>query len=736
MTQLEGVFLLIGLCGGTLLSGYWLAALTAPDTTAAERLAVALLAGLGSLLLLVSVVNIFLPLSLPWSLLCLPPLLLTAARGACRRQLWADTRDFCRDRDTRLAGLLIGAFLLLLLSGLLTDGQTLFYDASPNHDSYFWVTGADHLRRHTYLVEALATPTHPVFASTNALIGLKPHWGRMGAEGLLALSSSLVGASPLKIYLYGTTPLFLVWLAGIYLTAKTFFQTQLSRPALVGLALFQPLFIFYYANGNLPNLLGALCGAGAVIGTERALRAPARPAGPFLAWCSLIVLSLHGLACSYPEMIPFIGLSCGLLWLRPWITRPLGEAWRPALLVAGAAVLGFALNPLTTLRAWHGFFSVLHLAKSGASYQSVLEPLTWGEYLPGLLTLAIPAAELLGDWLGATISLLLLAGLGTAVWQARDRFGVLAILAGSACMLAYTAVTGFAYGWQKAVQFGGVFIATIAPVMMLDTLARTGRATPAGRRLALAAPAALMLFFAYATVSGWREVRHWAGQKRISADWFNLRNLSRERLQDAPVLVEQAAFRMPFFHGMWSAYFLQGSDVYYGFRGEAPGGYQAFLARNERQRPIPTPAAYVVGSAWADSFDANSPRILSGREYTLLQKCNRVFALAGVYPLNGPPLFASDRITLDILPHAASNLLVDLEPRREPAVPAGRWRISRRAPGHADFSAEVSGAPPWRLTIPLVAGQRNEVAVTYEHAAAPLDPWAFPLRGLRIEDAP
>jgi hypothetical protein len=107
-----------------------------------------------------------------------------------------------------------------------------------------------------------------------------------------------------------------------------------------------------------------------------------------------------------------------------------------------------------------------------------------------------------------------------------------------------------------------------------------------------------------------------------------------------------------------------------------------------------------------------------------------------VHPLNGPPLFTSDRIRLEILPHATANLLLDLEPRRDPAVPEGRWRVSRRAPGGADFTAEVAGPPPWRLRIPLVAGRRNEVAVTFEHAGDPLDHWAFPIRGLRIEDAP
>ncbi len=99
-------------------------------------------------------------------------------------------------------------------------------------------------------------------------------------ETLLALFSGLAGTTPLHICLYFAAALFLPWLAAVYLAVTTFFRTELSRGSLAALVLLQPIFVFFYANSNLPNLLGAILGAMTVIATGAGASAPATRAAP------------------------------------------------------------------------------------------------------------------------------------------------------------------------------------------------------------------------------------------------------------------------------------------------------------------------------------------------------------------------------------------------------------------------------------------------------------------------
>ena len=142
MNQLEGLLLLLFFPLGFLLSGYWLAGALA-DPTPSERLAVGVLTGLCVLLLVVSVVNLFVPLSMPWAALALLPMAATLVGGRSRRSLWADVTVFARDRETRLAAGLLALFFAVLLWPMIAGGHIVFYDGSPNHDSFFWVASAE-----------------------------------------------------------------------------------------------------------------------------------------------------------------------------------------------------------------------------------------------------------------------------------------------------------------------------------------------------------------------------------------------------------------------------------------------------------------------------------------------------------------------------------------------------------------------------------------------------------------
>jgi hypothetical protein len=735
MNQFEGLLLLLGLSFGLLLAGYWLAALL-DDVAPATRLAVALLAGLASLLFAVSVVNFFQPLAGVWAALCLAPIGVTLARSRSRLRL---VTDFAALRQVPQVGWLTGLGLAsfgLLLWPMLTDGQSVFYDGTSNHDSFFWISAAEYLKRHSYMTLPVHSATEPLFSTTPALIGWHPFWGRMGAEGLLALSSSLAWTSPLKLYVYATACLLLPWIAGVYLSVRIFFTDRMSFAAKAALLVLQPIFAFFYSNANLPNLLGAIMGAAVVIAADQVLRATTGRFGGFRAWWGLLVLSLHGLACTYPEMLPFVALTCALLWLRPWFAAGPRAAWRPCAWVVAAVGLGVALNPATTIRAIAGFTSSYLAARANQSWSNMFEQLNGGQFFPALSTLCVTGALNLGVVSGMLLTLTLVVSLGLAWWRARDRFGAAAGFAGSAALAAYTAVTGFNYGWQKTAQFAGVFFTAALPVAVVEAQFAAARAAGVLRWLARAALIATVGWVTFALAMNCREIYKTSTRKVLSQDWFSLRETSYGPLRNGPVLVDAASFRMPFFYSMWAAYFLPESRLYFGARGDEGGGYLHGEVAREGLQPMPEIRAVLVGRAWAESFDANSPRILSGREFALLQKSNRVMEMKGVYPLAGPPDYSSTYLELLIVPHSAGNLVFHLGTRGQLKWPAGAWQITRHTESSDDVSIPVSGPPPWSIKVPLVAGHPNRITAAFSVENRTSEPFPFAIGGLQIESQP
>jgi hypothetical protein len=733
MNQLDGLLILIAIPLALLGCGYWLASLLEPGDPL-ERLAFALPCGLAILLAEVAAVNFFRPLAGPWAYVCLAPALLTFLLPRSRAGLVRDGRAAVR-AGSWPAWIMAVLFFSLLLWPLLRASTLLFYDGTSNHDSFFWISGAEHLKRHSYMEFPLMSPTQPLTNKASALIGWDPPLGRMGAEGLLALVSALVGVSPLKLYLYATASLAVVWFATVYLALRTFVTEKpalLAGAALVGL---QPIFLFYYGNSNLPNLLGALMGAAAIIAVERAARAGLGARGEFTAWGTLAALSVHGLLCSYPEMVPFVLLPCGLLWLRPWFTQGPRAFGRTGLLVAVVLLAGVALNPATTIRAVRGFQASYYIARADTNWANVFEPLDASEYIPTLITLSVPGAKELEWWLGGPLSGLIIAVFALIMVRGRDGFGFCACFAGGLALLIYTLGTGFAYGWQKTVQFSGIFFALV-PVAAIELLWRRRAGPGRYRSLTTAALAALIMYLGYATGMNFRDIYKWSDRKVISADWFALRDQSRTTLNQAPVLIEAASFRMAFFHSMWSMYFLPDSPVYFGARGNQSGGYLRDHVINEQSRPIPPPQAILVGRDWADTVDANSPRLLTGQEYALLGKSNRIFKLSGTSPASGLPGWAGAAIALEMLPHSPSSLLIELAPQARAGWPAGEWKATRQAEGATDFTATVSGPSPWRIKIPLAPGRRNRIAVTLAGQTASPDELNFVVREFRVENGP
>src|SRR6478735_1411315 len=160
MTPIGGIPFFLAVMAVILLSGYWLNALDLVETFA-ERLAVAAVAGLATLLLLVAAVNLFQPLSGVWLVVCLLPAAGSLLRTRLRSQLVADGRALLRSRPGFAGLVLSAAFLALLLSPALRDWQALFYDGTTNHDSFISITAGEYLQHHRYLEVPTPNETQP-----------------------------------------------------------------------------------------------------------------------------------------------------------------------------------------------------------------------------------------------------------------------------------------------------------------------------------------------------------------------------------------------------------------------------------------------------------------------------------------------------------------------------------------------------------------------------------------------
>jgi len=725
MNFLENCLLLAGLPFGLLLAGYWLAARLS-DSAPSERLAVSALAGLGVLLWSVATINLFKPISGLWAWLCLWPIALTLLTPRARNGFGRDLLTVSLNWRGAFAAITVAVFVVLLLWPLFSRPTLVYYDGTSNHDAFFWIAAAEHLKRHTYLEVPPINLLHPLSNATPAFTGWRPPWGRMGAEGLLAFTSSIIGLAPVKLYLAATATLIVPWIAAVFLAVRTFYVSRLGLLATFALVALQPVFVFYHGNANLPNFVGALAAAGAVLATERALRSsPTR-----FAWLVLLALSVHGVLCSYPEMLPFVIMPAGLLWLRVWFKfKPVG-AWRPALLTAAAWIAGFAINLASTIRGARGFVASFETARANQNWANLFDSLSPVEYPPGLATLSVVGARSLGPVIGALLTIALLIAVIVAFRRASDRIGALFTFAGSIALLVYTLYTGFNYGWQKTVQFGGAFWAALFPVVAIEALTAEAAANIRWRPILRAALWGLFAFFGYATVMNCLDGHKWARRKILTQDWFTLRDYARSELHDQPVLVDGATFRMSFFHGMWATYFLPESAVYFAARGHENGGYLREVVKNESQGPLPPISAYLVSREWADTFDANSPRLVLGDSVALLKKANRVLMMTGLGPENGPPESIESQAAIELRPHSNSTLQLSVD-SRDAATAKTTWQVKVSVDGAVVSENDVSGPAPWQIEAPLTAGKLNRVEL---HATlGPTDSSAsFAVRTVKI----
>jgi len=383
------------------------------------------------------------------------------------------------------------------------------------------------------------------------------------------------------------------------------------------------------------------------------------------------------------------------------------------------------LNPVSTVRAVRGFVIALDSARENGHRPDFLAKLEPAQAGPALLTLSAKAGRELGVAGGALTSLGLAAAFAYVFWRARDRRGLACVLSGAVVLLAYTLLTDFHYGWQKTMQFAGVFLAAACPVGALALLDQERN----HRRLAFAAASALGVFFLYALAMVELDLRKWSQRKFIDADFPRLAAAADQIHANAPVIVDGATFQFPFFSGMWAARLLAGHPLVYAGRDQFPGGYLHAWA--EREQTVGTTGPVLVGRVWADEVDPTAPRLASSGAYVLLAHANRVVATEGVELERGQPRSVNAEFSLQVVARAATKLEIAIV---APEGASGTWELHCETPGGAARAQHLTlAAGVWRGAVDLAPERSATVRARYlagDKSATP--PASFPLERLRF----
>ena len=712
MNFIAGLSLVLFIFPALCLAGYSLAGLLV-SLTAGVRLCLAALAGLGIWLWLVAGVNAFLPLhfGVAWSIIGASwsgTLLLPYAR----RVLASDLRTLWASPGCRWAVLAPLPLLAGMLVPMAMFPGLVFYDGTSNHDSFFWITGAEWLQQHPYLVSPQPAIDPAVFSVTGAITGVSPPWGRMGTEGLLALLASAFNTLPLKGYVFVQAGLLPLWLASMVVFVRSVLLTRLAAWVLMVGASLQPIFVFFVTNNSMPNLLGALVAPLILVAFVRLTATVGLTRWERLGWGVVAALMLHGLLCTYPEMAPFALFAAGSAVVAKLFQ--IDRQGRRIELVTGvllAGIAGLLVQPLSAWRAYQGFWNSFHVARTTMIWGNLFDTLDFSAYVPALITLNVPACKLLGPYFGWFLSVLLVVTLLQIVRRADDKAVAIASLSSFILLIGYTLATDFSYGWQKAVQFSGVIIAGFFSFGSFFTLTSVGGGRSSIPRLAVAATITGLM--AYATIWGCTRSYYWAGLKGVDNAFLSLVDLSRNNLKNEPIEVVSATFHRPFFYSMWAVYALPESVVTFDPRGDEKGGYlQGHLPGIGASSPDASkPRAYLVSRSWADTFDAGSIRLSSGSRHVLLSLTNKVVAQAGVFPLSGVPESAKSQFSLTLLPYA--NGVFEMDLMAQAADPGARATLAIRY-GNPDDNGSwqtLHSEYPWRVRLPVHGGSKCRIEV-------------------------
>jgi len=617
-------------------------------------------------------------------------------------------------------------FWSCLLLPYLVHPDLVFFEGAANHDNFFWSVGAEHLQKNSYLAGPVGSLSRPLYNVVGAITGLQPAWGRMGAEGLLAVTAGFLNLSPVYVHNFVVCALVLPWLFLVLAISRRLGMCRPNHGLLIVVCFSQPLLAFFVANGNLPNLLGALFGGGLwLIYLLLYLDPKARP-----LWPELFVgmFCVHGMLCCYPEIVPFALAPMCVVGLRDLIaSRRLTISLRHQLCVGLGGIL---MNPVTAIRAWHGFWESVSTARLDDAWANLFESLRLTEYLPGMVTLAVPAVNNYDVPFGVAVSLAILGTVYLVFRSCLHRWLLFASLTGFFALGAYTMATSFSYGWQKTVQFSAVHLAVLLPAMGAGVLPGLGHLAFTRKWAARLAVSLTLGILVHGTlVTTWENLKG-ATRKGLTRGQLGFAQNLPEEYAKQTIYVDSSTFRLAFFHGMWSSRVFPDSPLLFTPREKQPAGY---LVNFTRAPALPSTGLFYTSSEWAEAFDSEVPPLLSDRQAMLLPCHNHVTAMEGFYPLTGIPEWAKVRFSLALLPYADGWL--DLHLQSISSMPASvQLNATVLVEGKTTrVTAARNGPKDYHLRLPLQGGVINTFNAVLDGAAPEESPDKFSLRILKIE---
>ena len=599
---------------------------------APERLAWTYVIGFAALVFALGAAATFFPARAHGPALAAGSVVLLVLTKGARGRLMNDLREGGRP------ALVVAAIAALGMIGLnwpsVSTGDTVFFDGHGNHDGFYNVGNASWLLDHSARDIPAWSVASPLFFSTRDLIGVHSVVTRLGAETLLAVAAATTGHDPLALYLPLLSSLLLPWLATAFLVAQRVWPRRRFPVALAtAVGALQPLFVFSFANGNFPNLVGLLTCTPLLL-LFRWQQTEARPPFGVLA----IALATAATLATYPEVLAVTGVGLGVLVLASLGRLPL--AWTARALLGMAA--GAALNPLVARRAVGGLRTAIGADSSLAGGQAWFAGLRPEHFLPAAVTLSFDAARALPIALAVVVSLAIVVAVVVAWRRADDPALVWATLVPLAAVCALGWHRKMPYAYQKGVQWTALVLCVLVAVGMMECLrapwTATGSRWPrALGRLGLAAAGAIgTLWLLTGTAAGARRMLTMAGVKRIDSAFRAVSEMAQLVPPGAAIAVRDLPLGADGFFAMWIPYFIRDHPLFFEW-GEASANYLSPVVRHSARVPLARPP-YVLAAA-------GSPR-LPGE--TLLAGNRRFWLLAAPAEEDQPVPGLARRVPLSV----------------------------------------------------------------------------------------
>lgn len=705
MTFVFGSLLAAAISLLMIFAGYMAAGFLAAETRVA-RMALASLFGLAWVVFAVSVMGAFMPLRGAATWLAWIPSFGVFLVPTTRRQLRADFTAAARSQIGLSAAAGFALLWLVLLLPFLAFPDLALFDGKTNHDNFFWCIGSQYLQSHDYLTIAAKNRDFPLFNVTWSFCGWHPVWARMASEGYLALTTASFGQTPVRLYNFFVSALALPWVLVTFALAGRMGLTALSRRAVAFVFFCQPVLFFFVANGNVPNLFGTLFSGG--LWFVALLLADAAP-GSRWPLAIIGIFFLHGILASYPEILVFALAPVGMLAWWKYFAEKSGR-FRLLGWVAIIVFVGFCLNPVTTVRLWSGIENSIGQAQDDSAWANIFSRVTYAGYLPSLITLGVPSIRLYGLAGGLIASVAVGVSTVLIFKLTPRRLELFFSVAGFLALLAYTVVMSFGYGWQKSVQFFGIPLAVIFPMLFVGIMEERWRVF-AAHRWTLAALLGTLVVMAHSMVGvAWENLKS-ASRKGITQPMLTYRERAAAEFPHQPVYVDGATFRAAFFESMWSACLFPENPLVFVSREEEAGGYLRDFVSLDNPTEETTAGRYYVGARWARAFDYNPVPLVKDRVGVVLKEHNLVTEFSGFYHVVGVPDMCNAEFSFTMYPYADGWLEFALEPNGKAMANCELKGIIVTSAGTQPLAAKPDGKGRLVVRFPLTAKTRNAITV-------------------------